>query len=63
MINRHKRYITSHELATELLNKDNGIIKVSVGEEEYNINNIQRRFTESNADDRQMYWTLNAERD
>ncbi len=50
---------TSHELAKELLNKPNGAITATFGEDEFVINNIKKIITHANIDDSVMHWTLN----
>ena len=50
---------TSHALARELLNKPDGFLTATLGEEEYIINDIKRTVTHANIDDRVMHWTLN----
>lgn len=52
-------YITSHELARELLSKEDGFIVARLGEQEYVIENIGRVATHANIDDRVMHWGLN----
>lgn len=51
--------ITSHELARELLSKEDGFIVARLGEQEYVIENIGRVATHANIDDRVMHWGLN----
>ena len=46
-------------LAKELLSKPDGFITATFGEEEYMIENYQRKSTHANLDDISMYWTLN----
>ena len=46
-------------LAKELLSKPDGFITATFGEEEYIIENYQRKSTHANLDDISMYWTLN----
>ena len=50
---------TSHVLAKELLNKPDGSITATLGEEEYVISNMQRVATHANIDDSVTHWTLN----
>ena len=50
---------TSHALAKELLNKPDGFITATLGEEEYIISNIQRVATHANIDDSVAHWTIN----
>lgn len=50
---------TSYALVKELLNKPDGFITVTLGEEEYIISNIQRVATHANIDDSVTHWTLN----
>ena len=50
---------TSHALARELLNKPDGFITATLGEEEYVISNTQRVATHANIDDSVTHWTLN----
>lgn len=52
---------TSHSLARELLNRPDGFITVTIGEEEYMIKNIKRLPTHANLDDMGMYYTLNVD--
>ena len=49
---------TTHQLAKELLNKPDGFITATNGEEEYVIKNMQRKCTHANIDDISAYWTL-----
>lgn len=49
----------SHALARELLNKPDGFITATLGEEEYVISNTQRVATHANIDDSVTHWTLN----
>lgn len=46
-------------LARELLDRPDEFITVTFGENEYVIENIQRKFTCANIDDSVMYITLN----
>lgn len=50
---------TSHLLAKELLDREDGFITVTIGEEEYVIENIHRIHTHANVDDTICHWTLN----
>ena len=50
---------TSHALAKELLNKPDGFITATLGEEEYVISNTQRVSTHANMDDSVTHWTIN----
>lgn len=50
---------TTHELARELINKPDGFVTATIGDEEYVINNIQRTKTHANIDDSVTHWTLN----
>jgi hypothetical protein len=45
-------------LAKELLNKPDGFLSASYGEEEYIVDGIKRTSTEGNWDDTSLYWTL-----
>ena len=49
---------TSHSLAIELLNKPDGFITATIGEEEYVIEVAKRKPTHANYDDEVMHWTL-----
>lgn len=51
--------MTTHQLAKELLNKPDGFLTATNGEEEYVINSIRRIPTHANIDDTVTYWTLN----
>ena len=58
-VNLKTNYIsTSHLLANELKSKPDGFILVKLGEEEYVIEDIQRKYTHANIDDRMSYWVL-----
>ncbi|MBD5487303.1 MAG: hypothetical protein HDR13_00690 [Lachnospiraceae bacterium] len=46
-------------MARELLNKPDGFITATLGEEEYVISNTQRVATHANIDDSVTHWTLN----
>lgn len=50
---------TSHALAKELLNKPDGFITATLGDEEYVISSAQRVATHANIDDSVTHWTLN----
>lgn len=50
---------TSHMLARELLNKPDGFLVASNGEEEYVVESIKRTSTHANIDDCISYWVLN----
>ena len=49
---------TSHELAKELLNKQDSFITITIGEREYMITKLKRKSTYAYADDMSTYWTL-----
>ena len=49
---------TSHALARELLNKPDGFINATLGEEEYVIETYKRKNTHANIDDSVTHWTL-----
>lgn len=49
---------TSHALAKELLNKPDGFITASYGEQELVIKDFSRVFSHANIDDSVMHWTL-----
>lgn len=51
--------VTSHALAQELLNRPNGYITASCGENEYMIKDFAKTKTEANIDDSMVYWKLN----
>lgn len=50
---------TTHELARELINKPDGFVTATIGEQEYIINNIRRTKTHANIDDSVTNWILN----
>lgn len=50
---------TSHALARELLNKPDGFLTATIGEEEYIITDYKRTKGHANVDDSVPYWTLN----
>lgn len=54
---------TSHMLARELLNRPDVFLTATIGEKEYVIDNIQRKFTCANIDDSVSYITLNLKGD
>lgn len=45
-------------LARELLNRTDGFITVTIGEEEYVIDGFTRTKTHANLDDSMCYWTV-----
>ena len=55
---RNLRYLTSHGLAKELLNKEDSYITITIGEKEYVVSDVKRVKTHANADDSYMYLTL-----
>lgn len=50
---------TSHALARELLNKPDGFLTATLGEEEYIVESYKRTLTHANIDDGIWHWTLN----
>lgn len=52
-------FVTSHDLARELLNRPDGFITATYGDEELVIENFGRVATHANIDDSVTYWTLN----
>lgn len=52
------RFVKSHELARELLNKEDSYITLTVKEKEYMVSEIKRVRTHANMDDTCMYLTL-----
>ena len=52
------RFVTSHGLARELLNREDSYITITVGENEYVVSDVRRIKTHANADDTTMYLTL-----
>jgi len=52
-------YMTSHELAKELLNRPDKLIKATYGNREYNIRDYQIAVDKRNYDDSTTYWRLN----
>lgn len=55
---RNLCYTTSHNLAKELLNKEDSYITITIGEKEYVVSAIKKTKTHANADDSYMYLTL-----
>ena len=55
---RNLRYVTSHSLAKELLDKEDSYITITIGEKEYVISDVKRVKTHANADDTTIYLTL-----
>lgn len=55
---RNLCYTTSHNLAKELLNKEDSYITITIGENEYVVSDIKRVKTHANADDTTIYLTL-----
>ena len=55
---RNLRYLTSHSLAKELLDKEDSYITITIGEKEYVISDVKRVKTHANADDTTIYLTL-----
>ena len=55
---RNLCYTTSHNLAKELLNKEDSYITITIGEKEYIISDVKRVKTHANADDTTIYLTL-----
>ena len=55
---RNLCYTTSHNLAKELLNKEDSYITITIGEKEYVISDVKRVKTHANADDTTIYLTL-----
>lgn len=49
----------SHALARDLLDRPDGFITATYGEEELVIENFQKVKTHANIDDSVMHWTLN----
>ena len=52
------RFVTSHSLARELLNREDSYITITIGENEYVVSDVKRVKTHANADDTTMYLTL-----
>lgn len=52
------RFVTSHGLAKELLDKEDSYITITIGEKEYVISDVKRVKTHANADDTTIYLTL-----
>lgn len=50
--------ITSHSLATELLNKPDSFLTATIGEDEYVIEHLKRAKTHANYDDATTHLTL-----
>lgn len=50
---------TSHKLAKELLQRPDKFLTVTIGDEEYVVDNIQCIHTHANRDDSVTHWTLN----
>lgn len=46
-------------LARELLSKPDGFLTVTYGDEEFMVENYQRKKTYANIDDSMIHWTLN----
>lgn len=55
---RNLRFVTSHSLARELLNREDSYITITIGENEYVVSDVKRVKTHANADDTTMYLTL-----
>lgn len=51
-------FVTSHDLARELLDKEDSYITITIGEKEYVISDVKRVKTHANADDTTIYLTL-----
>lgn len=46
-------------MAKELLNKPNGFVTATIGDEEYVVDNIRKINNHANVDDSETHWTLN----
>ena len=55
---RNLRFVTSHGLAKERLDKEDSYITITIGEKEYVISDVKRVKTHANADDTTIYLTL-----
>lgn len=53
------KYMTSHELAKELLSRPDLMITATHGDREYSIRDYQMVVNYRNYDDSTAYWTLN----
>lgn len=53
--------MSSHSLAKELLNKPDCFLTVTIGEKEYVINDIRKKYNHANSDDWCGYYTLECE--
>mgnify|MGYP004660980261 CR=1 FL=1 len=49
---------TTHDLAQELLSKEDNFVTVTIGHREYMIDGIKKVKTHANLDDSMCYWTF-----
>lgn len=56
-------FVTSHDLARELLNRPDGFITITIEDKECVISKIQRKSSHGNLDDTSTYYTLVGERE